>query len=231
MKMLSFLFVLLSSIQISYSADAVSYFYGDCESTDSLKNYGTINYLRLGYMNLGSSTWTGPSLPDSIPFQSTFVAMCDFDIVTMFDNTTDVMRKYYQPFKNIICGSSTYSLDSNEIEIDLIYTVSTEIDSIYVFELIDASTGVPIAIDYGSDNLNSYTYYPNRLNYLITLDTNNPYESQYIGANLSFNVIYNFGNTYLFEITDDDRDDLLVGFKYLSPKLTSFYIKFIEPNP
>lgn len=228
MKKAIILLVFLFMSNKMIGADAVIHFFGDCESSDTLQNYSTINYMRLHGMDLGSSTWTGPSMPDSIPFSTILAYMCETDST---QNENQGFRTFNERFYHITCGSNTYSLDPYVLDVILIYTALNNKDSIYVFELIDNQTGVPIAIDYGSDRSKTFSLGTNKLNFIVSLDNNNPYQDDYIGANLTFNVIYNYGNTYLFEITDDDRDDLLVGFKYKSPNLTNFYTKFIVPKP
>lgn len=213
---------------IVYSEDAVIHYIGNCESSDTLQHYSTINYMRLHGMILGSSTWTGPSMPDSIPFSTILAFMCDTDSAQIENQG---FRTFYKRFYNITCGSNTYSLNPDVLDVNLIYTATETKDSVYIFELIDKQTNIPVAIDYGSNRTKTFSLGTNKLNYIVTLDSNNPYQSDYIGANLTFTAIYNYGNTYLFEITDDDRGDMLVGFKYLSPKLTNFYQKFIVPKP
>lgn len=225
-RIISLIFIFFVCTFIAKSAEGVSHFYGDCFSNDSLKSYGAINYLRMGNINLGSSTWTGPSVPDSIPVTSTLASMCDYDIKS---HAPDPMRMYYKPFRNIVNGSSTYNLDENEIEIDLIYTVSSESDSLYVFELKDKSTGIPIAIDYGSDNIKTYpnSSTVNRLSYLVILDNNDSFESHYNEENLFYKEIFNFGYSYLYEIRDKTNENKLIGFKYLSQKISKSFIKLL----
>lgn len=228
---MKFLIAIIVAFLISvkvYSTDAVIHYIGDCESSDTLQNYSTINYMRLHGMNLGSSTWTGPSMPDSIPFSTILAFMCDTDSA---QSENQEFRTFNERFYYITCGSNTYSLNPEVLDVNLVYTATKTKDSVYVFELIDKQTNIPVAIDYGSNRTKTFSLGTNRLNFIVSLDNNNPYQSDYIGANLTFTAIYNYGNTYLFEITDDDRDDMLVGFKYLSPKLTNFYQKFIVPKP
>lgn len=228
---MKFLIAIIVAFLISvkvYSTDAVIHYIGDCESSDTLLNYSTINYMRLHGMNLGSSTWTGPSMPDSIPFSTILAFMCDTDSAQIENQG---FRTFNERFYNISCGSNTYSLNPEVLDVNLVYTATKTKDSVYVFELIDKQTNIPVAIDYGSNRVKSFSLGTNKLNYIVTLDNNNPYQSDYIGANLTFTAIYNYGNTYLFEITDDDRNNMLVGFKYLSPKLTNFYQKFIVSKP
>lgn len=187
-------------------------FIGDCNNSDTTKHFESVNYIHSEYPSSTFSTVT--------------VGIC---------NSTNYhynvkFRVNFSPKKDFIYNSSTYTIDTNQITLHKIFTAydSTSAMDYHVFELRDKSSGNLLAIEYGSNNKNSDNKF---LSYLMVCDSINPYASNYIGANLTFTAIYNYGNSYLFEITDDDRSGMLVGLKYKSPFSTTVYEKYLVPKP
>ena len=216
-KFLTFLFVIFNSYLV-YSNNTVitSNFIGNCESVDTLENYHSINYVYMANDTTNNSS------------TMTMMSVSNCNSSNIFKNIK--WRKHFLPFKEIIHNSDTFSLSTSSITLSKLYNYYDSSNSIdlHLFEIKDITTGNLIAIDYGSNNQNSSGKF---LSYLMVCDSSNPYASDYIGANLTFTAIYNYGNTYLFEITDDDRSGMLVGLKYKSPFSTTVYEKYLVPKP
>jgi hypothetical protein len=149
----------------------------------------------------------------------------------LFEGSTEELksRECKQNFDSLFINNNSYKINSDDVFLDYIFCKKDSSVNInfYTFEIKSSNDSSLVAIDYGSTRNENQVYQ----NYIMVCDSSNPYASEYIGANLTFTQIFNSGGGFLWEITDDDRDDMLVGLKYKSPFGAQIYEKFLVPNP
>lgn len=210
------LFIIVTQISLSNHNFNVQNFNGDCNDSDSTLNYKAVIYFHTEV--------------DTTIFSTILTQVQNLICGSQNTVTNLKIREHINFCKTFTHNSSTYTIDTNQITLHKIYTSydSTSEMDYHVFELRNKSNGTLLSIDYGSLEQNTNGTY---LSYLMVCDTSNPYASEYIGANLTYTQIFNSGGGYLWEITDDDRNDMLVGLKYKSPFGSTIYEKFLVPNP
>jgi len=217
-KILSIAVFFIFSQNYLYSENIIKTitFNGDCNDSDTTLHYAAITYLHVEVDTLNmsrTSTKVGVNICNSPNL-----------------NVINILRDYYSPVYKFEFNSNQYTIDTSQIKFHLVFHDydTTSNQDIYIFEIRDKSTNQLLAIDYGSQNEGSCG---RNYSYFLILDSSNPYASQYIGANLTYTQIFLSGDSYYWEITDDDRDDLLVGFKYKSKNSPQVFEKVFVPNP
>ena len=143
----------------------------------------------------------------------------------------NLTKLFYQSLHHMTYNSTNYPFSSN-VQVHLIYHNRVVGSSnIYLIELDISSVQNSVAFVYGSNN---QTETPDDLPisyaYLVSMDSSNTYATGYTPQELTNTLIYNQNGSYLYEIKDTDRDNMIVGFKYYSPRTQNEYIKFILPN-
>lgn len=219
MKNLIFMLFLVASLNVCGFSQVVvktANFSGDCSSTISVENYQSVNYI---YNSIDTTN------------NSRTITMVSSSLCNSSNTYTNIkFRKHFKAFDSITFNTTNYQLADSVLKLDKIYTnwQSTENIDVHVFEIKDIDTDSLLAIEYGSVNEYSTGKF---YSYLMICDTNNIYASQYVGANLTYNLIFSSGGGFLYEITDDDRGNMFVGLKYKSPYKTEVYEKYLVPKP
>lgn len=217
MKLFKFV-IIISFLSISSSLISQPYInhMGDCESQNS----------RLHYDNFAFLSWDAL---DSLKYTHVFSFYCGSGLHDMED--FNLQKQFFSPFHFISYDTAYYALSSM-----LIHKIYSKRDSInasneFLIELKIVGINAPLAFIYGSDNVTDNPYgFRVTLAYLVSMDGNDPYAAGYTPQELTYVAVYNQGGSYLHEIRDIDRQNMLVGLKYFSPTTQSEHIKFLVPN-
>lgn len=189
---------------------------GNCESEDHRLHYDLFNFI-------------SSNKNDTLEYTHMFSFYCGIVVEDLLDD--NLKKQFFTPIHFITYDSVNYSLRS--MFVHLIYSKRDSLNgrNQYIIELKIKGMNDPLAYVYGSDNVTASSEGSRiTLAYLVSMDENDPYVASYSPQELTFISVYNQGGSYLFEIRDIDRQNMLVGLKYKSPTMQSEHIKFFVPN-
>lgn len=189
---------------------------GNCSHADSTYHYDTFIF-------------SSGDADDTLAYTHIDSYYCGSGIADATDQHLN--KEFFQSFYCLTYDSVNYSIDTS-LRVRMIYfNRVNNLNNVFLIELDIPGYQNSAAFVYGSENSAGNPYgFPISYAYLISMDNSDAFASEYTAQELTETQIYNQNGTYLYEIKDSDRDNMLVGFNYYSPRTAKEYIKYILPN-
>lgn len=189
---------------------------GDCNSQDSTLHFDTFAF-------------ACANSNDTLAISAVTSFYCGSILADGGDE--NLTKEFFQMFHHLTYNSINYPISNVQVHLMYYNRINLGASNTFLIELDVPSIQSSVAFVYGSNNqTDTPEDLPISYAYMVSLDSTNPYASGYTPEELSNTLVYNQNGSYLYEIKDTDRDNMLVGFKYYSPRTQSEYIKFILPN-